>query len=175
LRSKSFAALLALALVAPALAEEAAPSIELAGDLPKKGPLTLEELKALGPSTETWSVHGQSHKVTGVRLDRVMAARGFAPGRMGEDVPKNEKRAGWRKVVLVTASDGFQALLSCAEIAEHMGRTVALLAWEVDGAPLEKSKGPLRLVVLTDQEPSRSIYGVRRIEIVDVPALANRK
>jgi len=156
-------------------AEVAAPAaapVALAGDIPKAGPISLEELKALGPIEKMWTAHGQSHKVVGVRLDRLLASRGFTPGAMGKDVPKSEKRAGWRKVVLVSAADGYQALLSCAEMAEEMGPTVALLVWEIDGAQLLPDQGPLRLVVITDQEPSRSIYAVRKIELIDVAALA---
>jgi hypothetical protein len=33
-------------------------------------------------------------------------------------------------------------------------------------------RGPLRLVVLTDKEPSRSIYGLRTIEVLDLRAPA---
>jgi len=149
--------------------------VVLAGDISKAGPISLEELKALGPVEKTWTAHGQSHKVVGVRLDRLLGARGFAPGPMGKEVPKNEKRAGWRKVVLVSAADGYQALLSCAEMAEEMGPTIALLVWEIDGAPLLPDQGPLRLVVITDQEPSRSIYAVRKIELIDVAALAAKR
>jgi len=135
----------------------------------------MDELKSLGPVEATWTSHGKAHKVFGVRLDRLLGARGFAPGKVGKDVPKAQKRAGYRKVALVSAADGYQALLSCAEIAEEMGPTVAMLVWQIDGAPLDAQEGPLRLVVLTDQEPSRSIYGVRRIELVDVPALLGQK
>jgi fermentation-respiration switch protein FrsA (DUF1100 family) len=165
--------LLVAALCAPAaLRAEAKAAIALAGDLPKTAPLSLEELKGLGATPAVWTAHGVAHRVLGVRLDRVLAARGFTAGKMGKDVPKAEKRAGYRKVALLTAADGYQAVLSCAEISEAMGPTVAMLVWELDGAPLDAEQGPVRLVVLTDQEPSRSIYAVRRIEVVDVPALA---
>jgi len=142
--------------------------------LPKSGALSLEELKSLGPTEQTWVAHGTSHKVFGVRLDKLLAAHGFTPGKMGKDVPKTEKRAGWRKVVLLTAADGFQSLISCAEMSEEMGPTLAMLVWKIDGEPLEAGQGPVRLVVLTDKEPSRSIYGLYKIEVVDVPSLVKR-
>ena len=146
----------------------------LVGDLPRTGAMTLDELKAMGGTAQTWTSHGTAHKVFGVRLDKVLAAHGFTPGKMGKDVPKSEKRAGWRKVALMTAADGFQSLISCAEMSEEMGPTVALLIWEMDGAPLPEAEGPVRLVVLTDQEPSRSIYALVRIEVLDVPSLAGK-
>lgn len=147
----------------------------LAGDIPTPGPITREELLALGPLEASWSAHGQTHRVRGVRVDKLLAARGFTPGKMGKDVPKAEKRAGWRKVLLVTAADGYQALLSCAEMFEEMGPTQALLVWEVDGQPLSSEQGPLRLVVTTDREPSRSIFAVRKLELIDLPALVNHQ
>jgi hypothetical protein len=44
-----------------------------------------------------WKSHGEQHEVTGVGLDKVLAKFGFEPGPMGKDVPKKEKRRGWRK------------------------------------------------------------------------------
>ena len=68
----------------------------------------------------------------------------------------------------VTASDGFQAVFSCAELWEDMGPTRALLAWKLDGKPLPEKMGAFRLVVLTDKEPSRSVYQVVKLEILNL-------
>jgi hypothetical protein len=59
-------------------------------------------------------------------------------------------------------------VLSCAEVFESMGATRAMVVWKVDGKPLPEDRGPLRLVVLTDKEPSRSIYSLRKLEILDL-------
>jgi hypothetical protein len=91
---------------------------------------------------------------------------------MGKDVPKAEKRAGWKKVVVASAADGFQAVFSCAELAAEMGPTRALVIWKLDGAPIAADEGPLRLVVLTDQEPSRSLWSLKRLEVVDLRKIA---
>ncbi len=149
--------------------------LELIGEGLKSGSVTLDELKALGAQEATWSAHGEDHKVLGVRLDKLLRARGFTPGKMGKDVPKAEKRAGWRQVVLATAADGYQALIGCAEMDAEMGPTQAMLIWELDGKPLSAEQGPLRLVVLTDREPSRSIYALRKLEMLDVPKLARAR
>jgi hypothetical protein len=76
-------------------------------------------------------------------LNRILTRFGFEPGTMGKDVPKHEKRKGWRMAIRASAPDGFEAILSCAEV-------------------------PLRLVVLTDKQPSRSVYGVRKLEVLDL-------
>jgi hypothetical protein len=45
---------------------------------------------------------------------------------------------------------------------------VVASAADGDGKPLPEDRGPLRLVVLTDKEPSRSIYNLRKLEILDL-------
>jgi hypothetical protein len=159
-----------LGLVSPASGDisPSAPVIEISGALPQKGKISLEDLKRIGVTKTVWKSRGEEHEVTGVGLDKVLAKFGFEPGAMGKDVPKQEKRRGWRKVVLATARDGYAAVLSCAEVSEEMGATRALVVWEVDGKPLPADRGPLRLVVLTDKEPSRSIYGLAKLEVVDL-------
>jgi DMSO/TMAO reductase YedYZ molybdopterin-dependent catalytic subunit len=66
------------------------------------------------------------------------------------------------------ARDGFQAVFSCAELAEEMGATKAMLIWKIDGKPLAPEQGPVRIVVLTDKEASRSVYGVEKLEVIDL-------
>lgn len=159
-----------LTLTSPVSADApaATPAIEISGALPQKGKVSLADLKKLAVTKAAWKSHGEEHQVTGVGLDKVLAKFGFEPGAMGKDVPKQEKRRGWRKVVVASGSDGYAAVLSCAEIFEEMGTTRALVVWEVDGKPLPADRGPLRLVVLTDKEPSRSVHGLVKLEVVDL-------
>jgi hypothetical protein len=153
-------------LLASASAGEA--NLTVAGDLPSAGTMTLPELKAAGSVTVEWSSHGHTRKATGVSLDKVLTKAGFSPGPMGKDVAVREKRSGWKKAVVATASDGFQAVFSCAELFPEMGPTRAVIAWEIDGKPLSADEGPLRLVVTTDKEPSRSLHNLVKIEVVDL-------
>jgi DMSO/TMAO reductase YedYZ molybdopterin-dependent catalytic subunit len=143
-------------------------ALQIAGALPRPGTLSLADLKKLGPTKAAWSSRGETHEVTGVALDKLLAKMGFEPGAMGPDVPKEDKRRGWRKVIVASARDGYASVLSCAEVSEAMGATRALVAWEIDGKPLPPDRGPLRLVVLTDKEPSRSVHGLTKIEVVDL-------
>jgi DMSO/TMAO reductase YedYZ molybdopterin-dependent catalytic subunit len=150
------------------LAAPPAPGVALTGAVPKPMSFAQKDLQALGTVTESWTEHGTSHQVSGVPLDKVLAAAGFAPGVMGKEVPKREKRAGWKMALRVTATDGFQAVFSCAELWEGMGATRALLVWDVDGKPLGPELGPFRIVVLTDREPSRSVHNVTKLEVLDL-------
>lgn len=170
--SRAVALLCLVALGPPARAEEpTAPArVDVSGALARSASLGQAELSALGGSTTTWTVHGSRHQVTGVRLDKVLTHLGFTPGPMGKDVSVSEKRAGFRKVVLATARDGYQAVFSVAECFQGVGPGEVLVVWAVDGKPLPPSEGPFRLAVLTDGEPSRSLRQLRKLEVVDVVA-----
>jgi hypothetical protein len=157
-----------LAVAAPSADAGPPQPLVVSGALMRPGTIELSELKALGAEAATWRDHKGEHAVVGVRLDKVLVHFGFDPGPMGPDVPKSEKRSGWKKVVVASAPDGFQAVFSCAEISAQMGSTRALVIWEMDGKPLPASMGPLRLAVLTDQEPSRSLYQLSRLDVVDL-------
>jgi hypothetical protein len=163
----------ALAPVAPAATSSEA-IVRVSGALPKSGALALGDLAALGPVTTTWVAHGQKHEVYGVPLERVLGHFGFDPGPMDKSMPKRDKRKGWRMVVVATAADGFQAVFSCAELFESMGATRVFLIWKIDGKPLPPDRGPLRLAVLTDKEPSRSLFSVNRLEVIDPTAPPTR-
>jgi DMSO/TMAO reductase YedYZ molybdopterin-dependent catalytic subunit len=166
-RPSLFAAVLVVsaALAPAARADDAV--LQVGGAVPKPGALKLADLEAMKPVTVTWTSH-ERHEVYGVPLDRILTRFGFEVGAMGKDVPRQEKRKGWRMAVRASAPDGFQAILSCAEVFESMGNTRALVAWKIDGKPLPADRGPLRLVVLTDKEPSRSVHALRKLEVVDL-------
>lgn len=87
---------------------------------------------------------------------------------MSKTLPPAEKRLGYKRVVVVTAPDGFQSVFSAAELSEGMGKTQVLVVWMVDGRPLPTEQGRLRLVVPTDAERSRSLHTLRRIDVVDM-------
>lgn len=154
----------------PPIAAKSDPSaaIDVRGDVPKPGLITLQDLAQLGSITSTWTLHGQSHTVVGVPLEKVLRRAGWEPGVMSKTVPPAEKRVGYKRVVVVTAPDGFQSVFSAAELTEGMGKTQVLVVWSVDGKPLPAEQGPLRLVVPSDAEPSRSLHHLRRIDVVDM-------
>ncbi|HTP28371.1 MAG TPA: molybdopterin-dependent oxidoreductase [Anaeromyxobacteraceae bacterium] len=159
---------LTLATFAAGAAESVVPSLEIAGSISEPGKLTIQELQALGPVTRPWKEHGKTHQVTGVPIQKILAARGFSPGPEGKNVPVTEKRAGWRKVLVAVAADGYQAAFSCAELSDEIGATKVLVVWSVDGKPLRTETGPLRLVSPSDHEPSRSVFKLERLVLVDV-------
>jgi hypothetical protein len=42
------------------------------------------------------------------------------------------------------------------------------VVYEIDGKPLSAEQGPLKLVVPTDKDPSRSVRQLVRLDIVDL-------
>lgn len=140
----------------------------IAGDLPKPRTLRVEELKALASRTATWTLHGKAHTVVGLPLDQVIAQAGYDRGPMSKEMAPRDKRPGFKLAIVASAPDGFQAVFSTAEITAGMGKTEVLCIWEMDGKPLPPDQGPLRLVVLTDGEGSRSIHNLARLDVIDL-------
>lgn len=71
-------------------------------------------------------------------------------------------------MLVATARDGFQAVFSCAEVTKEWGPPSLSLVWQLDGKPLAADVGPLRLVVVTDGEPARSIRQLENLRVLDV-------
>lgn len=144
------------------------------GALPRTGTLSRSELEAIGTVDGHWTHREKEHSFRGAPLDAVLIHMGFERGDMGPELPKSEKAAGWKKVVVATAADGFEAVFSCAELMPSMGPTRAFVVWEMDGAPLPADQGPLRLLVTTDKEGSRSPYALRGLEVLDIRHTAGK-
>jgi hypothetical protein len=130
--------------------------------------LRVEDLRQLSPVEFEWGHGGSTHHYVAVSLEALLRRAGLDPGAMNPSAAPAEKRASWKFVVVATASDGFQAVFSAAEIYRGMGRTEAFLAFAQDGQPLDASVGPFRLVVPTDGEASRCAHNVERLTIVDL-------
>jgi hypothetical protein len=150
------------------VASAAEPSLKIDGDGVKAATLSVAQLETLGPVTAEWSDKKGAHKVRGVRVDKVLASVGFGEGPSGPQVNPKQKHAGLRSAVVATAPDGFVAVFSAGELLESLGATQALIIWELDGKPLDAATGPLRIVVTTDKAPSRSIYQLAALRVVEL-------
>lgn len=69
-----------------------------------------------------------------------------------------------RMAAVATASDGYAALLALGEIDPTFGNRNVLLAYSVDGQPLDRS-GPIRLVVAGDGKTGRSVSNLESIRV----------
>lgn len=75
-----------------------------------------------------------------------------------------------RLYLVVTGSDGYQAVVSWGEIDPAYTGTPVLLAYEVDGAAIDDAGGPVRLIVPSDRQAGRFVSGVSNISLRDAPA-----
>ena len=69
-------------------------------------------------------------------------------------------------MVIVTASDGYHAIFSWAELYLSPIGEGAMIVYERDGAPLADNEGPLALVSLKDLRPGpRHVKWLKSIEL----------
>ena len=161
--------LLALMILAAAPDAGSPVVLKLEGGPAKSGALTVKDLQELGAVTVDRTDKTGSHKVTGVRLDRLLARFGYDEGPKGPKADPKQKHRGLRSVLVATAADGYQAVFSVAEVQEELGPTTALVVWELDGKPLPPAEGPLRIVVSTDKRQTRSLSQLVSLRLVEIP------
>lgn len=70
-------------------------------------------------------------------------------------------------VVLVRADDGYTVSFSLGELLPAHGKREVYVALDRDNKPLGPDEGPVRLIVLGEEKPARSVYGVTNILLVD--------
>ena len=71
--------------------------------------------------------------------------------------------------VVASASDGYRALFSLAELDPAFTGSQVMVADKVDGKPLFAYQGPFRIVAPQDLAGARSIRMLERIEVVRLP------
>ncbi len=71
-----------------------------------------------------------------------------------------------RSIVVATATDGYQAVFSWAELFLSPIGDGVLVIFERDGAPLPESEGPLALVSLRDTRPGpRHVRWLQKVDV----------
>jgi DMSO/TMAO reductase YedYZ molybdopterin-dependent catalytic subunit len=141
-----------------------APSFELAGGIERPRTFTMEALRQYAPSTLD-VVFGNGNAIergsfVGVPLWALIREAGLKvqPGRKNDVL---------RKYIVVTGSDGYEAVVALAEILPDFAGQPVLLAYERDGKPLGADQGMARLVVPRDKRGGRYVSNVVRIELRD--------
>lgn len=97
-------------------------------------------------------------KYEGVPLRALLDRLGVASG---------EKLRGpeMRKYLLVSAKDGYEAVIALPEADPIFQPNQILLADKMDGKPLDEKDGPLKLIVPEDQRPARWVRMVTKISV----------
>jgi DMSO/TMAO reductase YedYZ molybdopterin-dependent catalytic subunit len=107
-----------------------------------------------------------STSFTGVPLWQVLSA---AQPNFNADV-RNDKLG---MSIVVTASDGYQAVIAWGEIDPETGAQPILVAYAENGAPIADSQGGIRLIVPGDKRGGRYVSGVVNISLRDAPKPGN--
>jgi molybdate transport system substrate-binding protein len=105
-----------------------------------------------------------SASFTGVPLWQVISA---AQPNLNADV-RNDRISTY---IVVTGSDGYQAVIAWGELDPEFSGQPILLAYEQDGAPIADGFGSLRLVVPGDVRGGRYVSGVVNISLRDAPTV----
>jgi DMSO/TMAO reductase YedYZ molybdopterin-dependent catalytic subunit len=79
--------------------------------------------------------------------------------------------------IVLRARDGYTAAFSLTELAPDLGNQKVWLALDVDGKPLPKDDGPVRLLVPGDGggHYRRWISGIQSITVVDGKAIGSER
>jgi DMSO/TMAO reductase YedYZ molybdopterin-dependent catalytic subunit len=127
------------------------------GDLQRFPVQRLEDVRQIRMAGAAVKDGEQTRRYTGVLLRDVLTS--------AKPVEK-ERHDLRRSIVVVTASDGYQAVFSWAELYLSSIGDGALIIFERDGAALPASEGPLALVSLHDTQPGpRHVKWLEKIEI----------
>ncbi len=105
-----------------------------------------------------------STSFTGVPLWQIISA---AQPNLNADV-RNDRISTF---IVVTAADGYQAVIAWGEIDPEFGNQPILVAYEENGAPIANAQGPIRLVVPGDIRGGRYVSGVVNISLRDAPTV----
>ena len=71
--------------------------------------------------------------------------------------------------LIARGSDGYEAVLSLAEIDPDFHSGEVIVADAMDGKPLDAHKGPLQLVVSEDKRPARCVRNLVTIDLRSAP------
>lgn len=136
------------------------PFFTVEGEVQRSLKLTQEDLlKLKQKEIKTKDKEGKEHTFKGVPLAAVLDSAGVTLGKQlrGEHLAK---------YLLIKAADGYEVIFSLPETDPEFTDQVILLAYFVDGKPLEKGDGPFRIIVPNDKRAARWIREVRSIKVM---------
>jgi hypothetical protein len=137
-------------------------SLEVINEAGKRKVISVTELADLPRRSLSVKDHaGANVTYSGVALAEILRRAEF---KLGKDL----KGAVLARCVLIQASDGYQVAFSIAEMEPSITGTVAIVADQKNGKPLDAREGPIRLVVPSDKRFARWVRQVARITVIAV-------
>ncbi|WP_344830284.1 molybdopterin-dependent oxidoreductase [Chryseobacterium ginsenosidimutans] len=134
--------------------------LKVSGEVSRPLELSLSDLSKM-PRREAImkDKEGNLHTFTGVPLIEILGKTGVPSGKALHGAEN------FSKYVLIKCSDGYQVLFSLAELDPSIQDKNVIIADSVDGKPLPKEKGPLRIIAEGEKKPARSSYQVTELII----------
>jgi hypothetical protein len=158
--------LLVLALALAAAAQDKSPRFTVTTLDGKQTTFSLDQLKQMPKQTVT--VNDPKTKAPqaydGVLLSSLLAAAGAPTGRTlhGKEL---------RDYAVVAGSDGYMVVFSLFELDPPSHSNRVIVAYAVDGKPLEGNNGPLKLIAPEDQRPERWVRMLTGVTLGQVRSL----
>jgi len=125
--------------------------------------LSLADIAVMPRTTVQAKTHdGKEHTFEGVAMAELLRRAGLPQG-------ENVRGPILARYIVVSAHDGYRAIVSLPEFDPAFTDNRALLADKMDGQPLSGRDGPLRLVMPSEKREARWVRMVERIEILAAP------
>jgi len=153
-------ALICSALIVTSVAAQTPVTLTVTGDVPAPLSLSPDAIKAM-PRTRvaTKGEDGQTVTYEGVLVGEILKRAGAT---LGSDMRGNAVAT----YVVASATDGYRAVFSLAELDPAFTGSEIIVADTIDGKPLGAHQGPLRIVAPKDTRGARAVRMLERLEVV---------
>jgi DMSO/TMAO reductase YedYZ molybdopterin-dependent catalytic subunit len=144
-------------------AAQTSTAIAIAGNVAQPLSMTVADLKRLPPHQFDYvspeaghKGDGQARHYTGCLLRDVLAAAKPAEGK-----PRELRKS----YALATATDGYEAVFSWAEVFVSPTGDSTYVVYARDGAPIGDDEGQMALITLADTKPVRHIKWLQKLTL----------
>lgn len=137
-------------------------TLQVTGSVASPLSLTARDLKAMPRTSVTLKQDGRDVKYEGVLVGAILARAGATLGR-------DMTGAAVASYVVASASDGYRAVFSLAELDPEFTGSDIIVADTVDGKPLFDYQGPFRIVAPRDTRGARGVRMLQKLEVVRLP------
>jgi len=145
--------------LAAGLAQAPEPTVTVAGDVATPLTIKVDELKTFPRTTVEVQEDGRTLRYEGVLVGELL-------GRAGVPLGSALRGDAVATYIVASASDGYRALFSLAEVDPAFTRNDIIVADTIDGKPLFAYQGPVRLVAPKDARGARGVRMLQRIDVV---------
>jgi DMSO/TMAO reductase YedYZ molybdopterin-dependent catalytic subunit len=145
--------------VVPAAAQSQGSTLAIAGDISNPLTISAADLKNMPRTSVTLMAEGRETRYEGVLVGELLKRAGASLGR-------DLSGGALATYVVASASDGYQAVFSLAELDPAFTANDIIVADSADGKPLLENQGPLRIVAPHEKRGARSVRMVQKLEIV---------